>query len=387
MRNFRHYNPTEIIFGREAHATVGAQVKRYPGPVLLHYGGGSARKSGLLDTIIASLEAEGIAYTELGGVKPNPRLALVREGVQICKERGIRFVLAVGGGSVIDSAKAIAMGACYDGDVWDFYVQKAVPARALAIGVVLTIPAAGSESSDGSVITNEDTCQKYSCGSDVLYPRFAMLNPELCYTLPASQLAAGGADMLAHVMERYFSLEPHTDLSDRLCEGTMRSLMLTLPRALRNMNDYDTWADIMWAGAVAHNGMIGRGRQEEWTCHDIEHELSAQYDIAHGAGLSIVFPAWMKHVYRAGLARFMQFAMRVMDVDMALDDPDAIALEGIRRLEAFFISIGAPVRLSQVGIDDRHFDEMAARFCGDGTRGVLMPLSAKDVVDIFRLAQ
>lgn len=387
MRNFRYYNPTEIIFGRGTHAAVGKYVKQYAKKVLLHYGGGSVKKNGILDTVIASLDAEGIAYTELGGVQPNPRLSLVYEGVRICKEQDIRFILAVGGGSVIDSAKAIALGACYEGDVWDFYTHKATPSAALAVGVVLTIPAAGSESSDGSVITNEETQQKYSAGSDLLYPRFAILNPELCYTLPTSQLAAGGADMMAHVMERYFSREPRTDLSDRLCEGTLRSLMLTLPMALEHPQDYDTWADIMWAGTVAHNGMIGKGRQEEWTCHGIEHELSAQYDIAHGAGLAIIFPAWMKYVYKAALPRFVQFAQRVMDVDMAQDAPEAIALEGIRRLEVFFQRIGAPVRLSQVGIDGSRFELMARNFCGDGTRGSLMPLAAQDVVKIFRLAE
>lgn len=387
MLNFRYYNPTEIIFGRDTHKAVGQQVKRFADKVLLHYGGGSVRKTGVLDAVMASLTTAGITFVELGGVQPNPRLSLVEEGVRICREEGLSFILAVGGGSVIDSAKAIAMGACYDGDVWDFYRHGVKPESALGVGVVLTIPAAGSESSDGSVITKEDEQLKLSSISDLQYPRFAVLNPALCYTLPPSQLAAGGADMLAHVMERYFSTEPHTDISDRLCEGTLRSLMLSLPRAMDNMQDYDTWAEIMWAGTIAHNGMIGKGRREEWTCHGIEHELSAQYDIAHGAGLAIVFPAWMKYVHKAAMPRFVQFAQRVMDVDIAADEPEAIVLEGIARLEAFLAKIGAPTRLSQAGIGTDRFELMARHFCGDGTRGSIMPLAAADVVRIFELAQ
>lgn len=387
MRDFRYYNPTEILFGKDTFTAIGDKVKPYADKILLHYGGGSVKKSGVLDAVSASLQAAGIAYEELGGVQPNPRLALVQEGIRLCRAEDIRFILAVGGGSVIDSAKAIAMGACYEGDVWDFYTHAATPSAALPIGVVLTIPAAGSESSDGSVITREDTLQKFSCVSDVQYPRFAVLNPTVCYTLPKAQLAAGGVDMIAHVLERYFSTEPHTDLSDRLCEGTLRSLMCTLPQVYRDWQSYDTWADIMWAGTVAHNGMIGKGRQEEWTCHGIEHELSAQYDIAHGAGLAIVFPAWMKYVYRAAMPRFIQFACRVMDVELAMDEPEAIVLEGIRRLETFFQRLGTPTRLRAAGIDDSRFEEMADRFCGDGACGTLMPLTAQDVVAIFRLAE
>ncbi len=387
MLNFEFGNPTRIIFGRGTHREVGQQVKKYAKKVLLHYGGKSIKASGVYDAVIASLKEAGVEYTELGGVQPNPRLKLVYEGDALCKEQGIDFILAVGGGSVIDSAKAIAVGACYNGDVWDFYSNIAKPSGALNIGVVLTIPAAGSESSDGSVITKEEGAYKRSCCTDFMYPRFAVLNPELCYTLPHNQIAAGGADILAHIMERYFTNTTHTDFSDRLCEGAMRSVMENLLKVKQDTQNYDAWAEVMWGGTVAHNGLLGKGRQEDWASHGIEHELSGIYDIAHGAGLAILFPAWMKYVHKTNLNRFVQFAVRVFDVDMAFENLEEIALEGIRRLERFFTSLGLAVTLSQAGIGSKDFAEMARKACENGPLGSFNRLEPPDVEQIFKLAE
>ena len=386
MLPFEHYNPTEIIFGRGCHRNVGEKTRAYTDTALLVYGGGSVKKTGVLDAVCASLEQAGVRCELLGGVQPNPRLAKVQEGIRLCREKQLRFVLAVGGGSVIDSAKAIGMGACYDGDVWDFYCGKVVPQATLPVGVVLTIPAAGSESSDGSVITKEEGLLKRSCCGRLQYPKFAMLNPELCVTLPKSQISAGGSDMIAHVLERYFSDEPGTDVSDRLCESVLRSLMMLLPRVYQDPDDVDAWSEIMWAGNIAHNGLLGRGRREDWACHPIEHELSALYDIAHGAGLAIVFPAWMKTVFPAHRARFVQFAMRVMDVSMPMDDEDAIIREGISRFERFLRSIGAPVRLSEAGLAHADIPLLAKMACGDWTLGSFEKLDAAKVETILRTA-
>ncbi len=387
MKSFVFHNPTKIIFGKDSHFSAGEACLPYARKVLMHYGGGSIKKNGVYEGVKKSLADAGIEAVELGGVQPNPRLSLVYEGIRICQEQEIGFILAVGGGSVIDSAKAIAAGVLYDGDVWDFFSKGVKPQRALPIGVVLTIPAAGSESSDGTVVTREDGQLKRSFGSDLLYPRFAILNPVLCKTLPESQIAAGGTDILAHVMERYFSKEPHTDVSDRLCENVLRSVMDNLLRVKENPQDENAWAEVMWGGTIAHNGLLGKGRQEDWASHGIEHELSAIYDIAHGAGLAIVFPAWMKYVHSACPSRFVQFAVRVMDVDWAYDDQEAMILEGIARLERFLTRLGAPVRLHQLNIGTSDFGIMAQKACGSGTIGSFMPLYAKDVEAIFHLAK
>ncbi|MEF2794605.1 MAG: iron-containing alcohol dehydrogenase, partial [Hydrogeniiclostridium sp.] len=336
MLNFEYYTPTKLVFGRGTQDGVGELVRSFGGSrVLLHYGGGSAKKSGAYDQVKNALSAAGLEVIELGGVKPNPRVSLVREGIRLCRERKVDFILALGGGSVIDSAKGIAAGVYYDGDVWDFYMKRAQVGEAIPIGVVLTIPAAGSETSAGSVVTNEDGHYKRDCMGVNLIPRFAVLNPEYCFTLPDYQVGAGVSDILAHVMERYFTNTAHVDLTDRLCESTMRTVMLHAGRVLENKRDYDAWAEIMWAGTIAHCNLLGTGREQDWASHNIEHELSAQYDIAHGAGLAIIFPAWMKYVNACNRGRFVQFAVRVMGVDLSFTDPEAIVNEGIRRLEAF----------------------------------------------------
>lgn len=386
MLNFEYMNPTKIIFGKATHENVGEQVAPYSKNILLHYGSSFVQKSGLLQVIKDSLEKSGVNYAELGGVVPNPRLSLVYKGIEICREKNIDFILALGGGSVIDSAKAIASGVPYNGDVWDFYSSDKRPETALPIGAVLTIPAAGSESSEGTVITKEEGPFKRSFGSPLIYPKFAILNPELCYTIPKEHIAAGGADILAHVMERYFTQTTHTDTSDRLCEGVMKAVVGNMPKAVENPADYDTWAEIMWAGNLAHNGLVGKGRQEEWTSHEIEHEISAIYDIPHGAGLAIVFPAWMKYVYKENIQRFVQFAVRVFGVDLPYENQEAIALEGINRLQRFFEQIGLATTLTNAGIPSDKFQQMAEGACRYGTLGNFKKLSKQDVVNILTLA-
>lgn len=387
MINFIFKNPTKLLFGEGMEKKTGSEMAKIAKKVLFHYGGGSIKKNGVYQAVTASLKEAGLEVIELSGVKPNPRLSLVREGIALCKREGIDGILAVGGGSVIDSAKAIALGAATDGDVWDFYTKKAKPAAALPVGVVLTIPAAGSESSNGSVITWEEKKMKFDAGSELIRPVFAVLNPAFTYSLPAYQTACGAADMLAHVMERYFTQERETDFSDRLCEATMAAIIRNAPRVLAAPDGYAGRAELMWAGTVAHNDLLGRGREEDWSSHMIEHELSAQYDVAHGAGLAVVFPAWMRYVYKENRQRFIQFATRVWGVDYYAADPDETIREGIRRLIRFFKSIGMPTTLKELGITDNRYEEMAAQAARFGSVGFFMKLKARDIEEIYKLAE
>ena len=386
MENFTYYNPARIIFGRDTEAQVGREMKKLGSRVLLVYGGGSIKRSGLYDTVVRSLTNEGLSYVELPGVQPNPRLGLVQEGVRLCREHQVDAILAVGGGSTIDTAKTVAFGVPYEGDVWDFFEAKAEIREALPIGVVLTIPAAGSESSDSCVITKEEGLLKRAAASEHMIPRFAIMNPAFTCTLPAYQTACGATDILAHLMERYFTQTTHVDFTDRLLEAAMRTIINYTPMALENPDNYDIRAEIMWAGTVAHNNLLNTGRVSDWGSHGIEHELSALYDIAHGAGLAIVFPAWMKYVCHAGMPRFVQFAVRVFGVDLAFGEPEQIVTQGIRRLESYLQSIGLPIRLSEIGIDESHFAEMAEKATKSGPMGRFLPLYAQDVESIYRLA-
>lgn len=387
MNDFVFQCPTKIIFGKGTENQVGSEAKPYGTRVLLHYGGGSIKRTGLYDRVVKSLKDVGIEIFELPGVKPNPRLSMVREGIKICRENNIDLILAVGGGSSIDSAKAIALGVPYDGDVWDFFMRKAVPKAALPVGVVLTLPATGSEASISTVITNEDGWYKRGLNSDFNRPRFAIMNPELTYTLPPFQTASGAADIMAHVMERYFTNTPHVDLTDRLCEGTLRTVIKNTPIVLNDPENYDARAELMWAGTIAHNGLLGTGRVEDWASHRIEHELSGIYDVTHGAGLAVVFPAWMKYVYKVNINRFVQFANRVWDVEIDLENPEATALEGIRRIEEFFKSIGLPTTLKDLGIPDDRFEEMAEKCTILGHVGGLKKIYKEDVLRILELAR
>ncbi len=387
MENFVFQNHTKIIFGKGVEGKTAPETAAISKNILLHYGGGSIKKSGLYDRITASLKAGGIRYTELGGVKSNPRLSLVREGIEICRNSNIDFILAVGGGSVIDSAKAIGVGVCFEGDLWDCFEGKERADKSLPVGVVLTIPAAGSEASMASVITNEDDSSKRVIGYDFIRPVFAIMNPELTYTLPPYQSACGAVDMLAHVMERYFTTVKNVDLTDKLCEAAMRSIIKNAPVILVDPDDYNARAEIMWAGTIAHNDLLGMGRIEDWASHNIEHELSALYDVSHGAGLAVIFPAWMKYVYKELPGKIIQFAVNVLDVEYNGADPLKTGEEGIRRLEAFFSSLGLPVRMDGLEIDNSRFDEMSQRAASGGIIGSYKKLNSQDIKRIYELAR
>lgn len=389
MQNFEFLSPTKIIFGKGTEKRVGEEVRKHGHKVLLHYGGGSIKKYGLYDKVVASLREAGVEFLELGGVQPNPRLSLVRQGIELCRQNDIDLILAVGGGSVIDSAKAIALGVPYQGDVWDFFIEKATPEESLPVGVVLTIPAAGSEASKSCVITNEDGWYKRPVNVQINRPVFAIMNPEVTFTLPPYQTACGAADIMAHVMERYFTNVPHVDYTDRLCEATLKTVIKHVPLVLENPEDYDARAEIMWAGTLAHNDLLETGRVGDWASHQIEHELSGIYDVAHGAGLAVVFPAWMKYVYEHDVPRFVQFAVRVWNVEQSFEDPKRTALEGIRRLEGFFRSIGLPTTLRELNIPDDRLEEMAEK-CkkpNNGRVGNFVPLDKNDVLNILKLAR
>ena len=386
MENFQFLSSTRIIFGKGTEEKVGHEAKKYGSKVLLHYGGGSIRRSGLYDRIVRSLQEAGLEFLELSGVKPNPRLSLVQEGIKLCREHKIDFILAVGGGSVIDSAKAIAVGVPYQGDVWDFFTKAAKPQEKLPLGVVLTIPASGSESSNSCVITNEEGSLKWGMNYNINRPTFAIMNPELCYTLPPYQRAAGAVDIMAHIMERYFTDETHVELTDRLCEAGLKTVINNIPLVLADPQNYDAWAEIMLTGSLAHNGQFGVGRVEDWASHRIEHELSALYDVAHGAGLATIFPAWAKYVYEKHLNPFLKFAVRVWNVDQDFASPERTALEGIKRMKTFFSSIGMPVTLGELKIPADRLEEMAEKATSRGPLGNLEKLYKEDVLAILKSA-
>ncbi len=388
MENFNFYSPTEFVFGRGRENESGKYVKKYGGSkVLIHYGGGSAVRSGLLDRVKASLDAEGISFAELGGVQPNPRDTLVYKGIELCRNEGVDFILAVGGGSVIDSAKAIAAGVLYDGDFWDFYSGRHVE-KALPIGVVLTIAAAGSEGSGNSVITKEDGLLKRGTGSDALRSRFSVLDPELTQTLPAYQTACGATDIMAHVFERYFTNTREVEITDRLCEAVLLTMVKETPRVIADPDNYDARANIMWAGMVAHNGIVGVGRSQDWNSHGIEHELSALYDCAHGAGLAVIMPAWMEFVHSHDVMRFCQMATRVFGCQMNFEDPEVTALEGIRRFREFLHSIGMPINLAELGAREEDIPLLVEKLGlgEDGRTGGFVRLSSEDVREIYSIA-
>ena len=386
MNNFNFYSPTYFVFGKQRENEAGKLVKRFGGTrVLIHYGGGSVIKSGLLDRVKASLSAENISFVELGGVVPNPRSGLVYTGIDLCKKEKIDFILAVGGGSAIDSAKAIAMGALYDGDFWDFYCGKRIE-NALPVATILTISAAGSEGSMGTVITHENGMLKRAANNEILRPVFSIMNPELTTSLPDYQIACGVTDMMAHVMERYFTNTKNVEISDRLSEGILLAIISEAPKALKT-RDYDALANIMWAGMVAHNDTSGVGRQDDWSSHVMEHELSALYDVAHGAGLAVMFPAWMKYVMNHDIMRFAQFAMRVWGCEMDFQHPEKTALQGIERYEQFMTSIGMPIRFSQLGAKAEDIPTMVKTMGLNGnTLGSFVKLTENDVTKIYELA-
>lgn len=386
MDNFNFYSPTEFVFGMNRENECGELVKKYGGTkVLIHYGGGSAVRSGLIDRVKASLDAAGIPHVELGGVKPNPHDSLVYKGIEIVRENGIDFILAVGGGSTIDSSKAIAMGVPYKGDFWDFYEGKASAACALPIGVVQTIAAAGSEGSGDSVVTKEDGMLKRGASSEHIRPKFAVQNPALLCTLPAYQTACGITDIMAHVFERYFTNTLEVEITDRLCEAVLLTMVKEGPRAIADPTNYQVRANIMWAGTVAHNGVVGCGRSQDWNSHAIEHELSALYDCAHGAGLAVIMPAWMEYVVNHNVMRFAQMATRVFGCEMNFENPKSTALEGIKAFRRFLHSIGMPINFAELGAKEEDIPKLVEKL-NPGNGWGFVPLKAKDVTAIYTIA-
>ncbi|MDO5547823.1 MAG: iron-containing alcohol dehydrogenase [Eubacteriales bacterium] len=350
MENFTFYAPTYFAFGKGSEKQLGTLIRRFGGSkVLMVYGGGSIKRNGVYDAVTDAMNENQIPFVELGGVQPNPRSGPVYQGIARCKQENIDFILAVGGGSAIDTAKAIAAGCLYDGDFWDYYSKDMRIDQALPVGTVLTIAAAGSEGSPDSVITLEDGMQKRGASGEAIRPRFSILNPEFTTTLSAYQTACGITDIMIHVCERYFTNTTEVEITDRLCEGVLQSMIAEAPKVMANRTDYQARANIMWGGMVAHNDICGVGREQDWASHNIEHELSALYDCAHGAGLAVIAPNWMKYVLHHNVSRMAQFAVRVWGCDMDFAHPERTALEGIERFRAFLTSIGMPATIAELG--------------------------------------
>ncbi len=389
MDNFTFYSPTYFAFGKDTEKEAGKYVKRFGGTkVLIHYGGNSAKKSGLLDRVEASLKEEGLDYVMLGGVKPNPRSGLVYEGIELCKKEGVDFILAVGGGSVIDSSKAIAAGVLYDGDFWDFYTGKVIE-EALPVGTILTIAAAGSEGSPDSVITKEEGMFKRGASGDAIRPKFSILNPALTQTLPPYQTAAGITDIMAHLYERYLTNTKDVEVTDRLIEALLLTMKHEGKRVIADPDCYEARANIMWAGMVAHNNTCGVGRSQDWNSHNIEHELSALYDCAHGAGLAVTMPAVFKYVMNHDVMRFAKVAVRVWGCQMDFDHPEVTALEGIECFRSFLISLGMPKNFEELGAKEEDIPKLVEVLCrGDGREGTIsgfVTLNEEDCTNIYKM--
>lgn len=392
MNDFNYYAPTKVVFGKGAEQNVGKLVKEQNcKKVLIHYGSGSARRSGLLDRIEAIFEKEGIAYTELGGVVPNPRLSLVYEGIGLCKKENVDFILAVGGGSVIDSAKAIGYGVANEGDVWDFFDFKRKPTACLPIGTVLTIAAAGSEMSGSCVITKEEGGTKRGCTTDYSRLKFAVLNPELTMTLPPYQTACGCTDILMHTMERYFNHSENMELTDGISESLMRTVIRNAKILVKEPENYDARAEVMWAGSLSHNGLTGCGTDGgDWATHKLEHELGGMFDVAHGAGLAAIWGSWARYVCGERIDRFVQFAERVMDVTPQ-ETEQKTAEAGIAAMEDFYREIKVPTSLAELGIapTDEQIRELAEK-CNAAVRGNLgkvKHLNVEDMIAIYTAAR
>ncbi len=393
MKDFNYYSPTQVVFGRQSEEAVADLVKKYGGTkVLVHYGGGSAKRSGLLDKMLRLLDEGGVQHVELGGVVPNPLLSMVYKGIELCRKENVDFILAVGGGSVIDSSKAIAYGVKYDGDVWDFWDGKAVPQAALPIGTVLTIPAAGSELSDSCVITKDDGLLKRGVNSDLCRCRFAIMNPERTFTLPPYQTAAGATDIMMHTMERYFCKYQDMTLTDSLAEALLRTVKDCTIDVLRNPEDYRARAQIMWAGSLSHNNLMECGLEKDFATHRLEHELSALFGVTHGAGLAAIWPSWARYMLPRHTSRFVQFAVNVMGVENDFTSPEQTAEKGIRAMERFYKEIGMPTTIKELlgrDITDEEIELMADK-CSRGntiTVGTLERLGREEMVKIYKMAK
>lgn len=387
MNNFSFYNPTKIVFGRGTVSQLGELAGAYGKRILLVYGGGSIKRIGLYDQVMEQLNGIGAQVVELAGVEPNPRLTTVQRGIELCRQHNVEFILGVGGGSVIDASKAIAAGVPYEGDVWDFFVHKARIESALPLGAVLTLSATGTEMNGNAVVTNWELNQKLGMGSIHVYPKFSILDPALTFSVPADQTANGIVDTMSHVFEQYFSRTPDTPLQERFCESILQTVIENGEAAVREPENYEVRANLMLSSTFALNGgMISVGMANDWASHAIEHSISAVYDIAHGAGLSIVFPNWMKYVYQARIDRFVQYAVRVWGIDPSGKSDDEIALAGIQATRDFFTRIGAPATLGDVGIGREKIDVMAADAVRFGPIGSFKKLEEADVRAILEMA-
>ncbi|MGG4482394.1 iron-containing alcohol dehydrogenase [Paenibacillus illinoisensis] len=384
MKSFQFYNPTRLIFGKGQLEALKTEVPKYGKRVLLVYGGGSIKRSGLYDQVIGLLKEIGAEVTELAGVEPNPRLSTVHKGVDICKTQDIELILAVGGGSVLDCAKAIAVGAKYDGDMWDFAQRKAVAQDALPLGTVLTMAATGSEMNSGSVITNQDTQEKLGWGSAYSFPAFSILDPVNTYTVPLDQTVYGMVDMMSHVLEHYFHLDENTPVQLGFCETILRTVMDAAPRLVEDLENYELRETILYCGTMALNGVLNMGLAGDWATHNIEHAVSAVYDIPHGGGLAILFPNWMKHNLDVNVDRFKRLAINVFEVNPEGKSDKQVAEEGIEALRKFWTSIGAPSRLADYDIDDSQIDVMADKAMLFGPFGNFKKLQREDVVSIYK---
>lgn len=388
MLNFEYSNQTKIIFGKGEEDSVGKHIKAFGSKILLHYGSGSVKKFGLYNKIVKSLVEHSVEFVELGGVVANPALSLVRQGIELCQKEKVDCILAVGGGSVIDSAKAIAAGYYYEGDLWDLFVNGQKPTKALPVGVVLTLAAAGSESSISSVVTNYELSKKCGFKHEIIRPKFAILNPELTYTLPDYQTSSGAVDIIGHVIERYFTNTKNVELTDRFCESIMTTVLNNAKACLDNRTNYDARAEIMFAGMHAHNGMASTGREEDWASHKMEYDITTISGASHGAGLAIIYPAWMKYVYKHDLSRFALFANKVFGIEIDSSNLEKTALKGIEALESFYKMLDMPIRLSAVGINCSMIDDMANNVTSNGMNeiGSFVRLNKDDVLNIYKLA-
>lgn len=390
MKNFTYYAPTKVVFGKDTVKETGGLLKDAGATkVLVHYGMGSVIRSGLLDAVKKSIEASGIEYVLLGGVKPNPRLALVYEGIELSRKEGVDFILAVGGGSVIDSAKAIAVGLRYEGDVWDFYTGKQQTTDCAPVGTILTIAAAGSEMSNGSVITNEDGWLKRSYGSNLMRPVFSILNPDLTFTLPPYQTSCGAVDMMMHTMERFFTTDEPMEITDRIAVSVLKTTMNNVKKVLENPNDYNARAELLWTSSLAHNDLTGCGGTGDWSTHDIEHELGGMFDIAHGAGLAAMWSSWARYVYKIKPSRFAQFAKSVFNISES--DENKAALAGISAMEDFYHRIDMPASVGEMNIKltDEQIEELAEKGSNGNTKklGNFTKLDKNDLIKIFTMAR
>lgn len=392
MINFEFYNPTKVIFGKGTETQVGKEISsRGYKKVLIHFGGTYLYENGVLDHVHTSLEDYNIEYVDLGGVVPNPHMSLVKEGVQLCKKEGVDFILAIGGGSPIDSAKAIAYGLVNDFDLVDLYMGRVATDKIAPIGCISTIAATGSETSNSSVITIEEGMLKRSYNHDCARPKFAIMNPELTYTLPVYQTASGASDIMMHTMERYFTNTDHVELIDRMAEGLLVSVREAALKVIREPVNYAARADLMWAGSLSHNGLTGTGRVSDFASHKMEHEMGGMFDVAHGAGLCAIWGSWARYVYKTNVARFAQFANRVFDVQMNLYDLEETALKGIQAWEDWCHKIGMPTSMLELGINptDVQIEEMAEKCVGveNGHVGFFKTLYKQDVIKIYTMAK